>query len=170
MLKRNEERPNNKIWKRVTLTQRVCSKSSVVMEGIPLISRKLCIGFANSAITFSSSDTPSIKHHAIEAVGAAVSSERVSSRHRVDSRLIIRCVRYPITCAWDGTSMQSVIPEWEGADDNIVSNFVIHLIPVLEVYSGTSDVVEHILFDGCRMSAVNDYSPLVTVLDCIVLE
>ena len=66
--------------------------------------------------------------------------------------------------------MQDVILERERTDDGIVLHFVVHLVSILDVDSGASDVVEHFFFNGQRMGAVDDNSPLMASLDVIVLE
>ena len=66
--------------------------------------------------------------------------------------------------------MQGVILERERTNDGIVLHFVVHLVSILDVDSGASDVVEHVFFDGRGMGAVDDDSSLMTSLDGIVLE
>ena len=140
------------------------------MKSIALVSSQLRRRFANFVITRSSSDTSSFEQHAIERVRYAIPYKRVSSGPREDSRLIVRCIRYSSTRAWHGTSMQDVILERERTDDGIVLHFVVHLVSILDVDSGASDVVEHVFFNGRRMGAVDDNSPLMASLDGIVLE
>ena len=66
--------------------------------------------------------------------------------------------------------MQDVILERERTDDGIVLHFVVHLVSILDVDSGASDVVEHVFFNGRRMGAVDNHSSLMASLDGIVLE
>jgi len=66
--------------------------------------------------------------------------------------------------------MQCIIVERERTDDGVVLHFIVHLVSILDVDSGASDVVEHVFFDGRRMGAVDNDSPLMASLDGIVFE
>ena len=118
------------------------------MEGIALVPSQFCIWFTNLVIRIPSSNTSSDEKHAIKRVGYTVSRERVGSGSRKYARLIIRCVRNPIACSRDGTSMQGVVIEWEWTDDSIKFHLVVHLIPILDINASTSDIVEDIALDS----------------------
>jgi hypothetical protein len=66
--------------------------------------------------------------------------------------------------------VQDAAAERERAGHDVVLHPIVHLVPVLDVYSRAPYVVKHIALDGGGVGRVDDNPALITPLDRVVLE
>lgn len=150
-----------------TPSQRAASRT---VEGVALVPTQLRSRLTDFAVALSSADATSLEQHTIKGIGDSVPNERVRRCPSENAGLVVCRVGNPSTCPRNGASMQCAIVERERADDDIVLSFIVHFIPVLDVDSSSSHIVQDIGFDRRGMGRVDDDASLVASLDGIVLE
>jgi hypothetical protein len=53
---------------------------------------------------------------------------------------------------------------------DVVRDAVVHLVTILDIEVGASDVAHHILGDSGEVCAVDDYTALVGILNCVSFQ
>lgn len=152
------------------LTQRIRPEAPIPVECIALVPSELRRRFAYFSVARSPPDASRAKQHAVERVGDAIPSQRVGGGSTENPRLVIGRVRYAVARSGDGAPVQDAAAERERAGHDVVLHPIVHLVPVLDVYSRTPNVVKHIALDGGGVGRVDDNPALMTPLDRVVLE